>query len=62
VLQSRDVYPGIEFFSSWNRIFFFHPGSASKNFSILTPKKLFLSYWKYDPGGSSRIRIPDPDF
>jgi hypothetical protein len=47
------------------------PGSASKNSSILTPKnpkKWFLSYKKYDPGCSSRIRmltfypsrIPDP--
>jgi hypothetical protein len=38
----------------------FHPGSASKNLSILTPK-LFLSSRKYDPGCSSQIRIPDPD-
>jgi len=45
-----------------------HPGSASKNLSILTPKKWFLSSRKYDPGCSSRIRmltfypsrIPDP--
>jgi hypothetical protein len=29
---------------------FFHPGSASKNLSILSTKKLFLSYRKYDPG------------
>jgi len=35
---------------------FFHPGSASKNLSILT-QKLFLSSRKYDPGCSSRIRI-----
>jgi hypothetical protein len=34
--------------------------SASKNISILT-QKLFLSSRKYDPGCSSRIRIPDPD-
>jgi hypothetical protein len=39
---------------------FFHPGSASKNLSILTPK-LLLSSRKYDPGFSSQIRIPDPD-
>jgi hypothetical protein len=47
-----------------------HPGSASKNLSILTPKKWFLSSRKYDLGCSSgsRIRmltfcpsrIPDP--
>jgi hypothetical protein len=37
------------------------PGSASKNISILTPKKWFLNSRKYDPGCSSRIRIPDPD-
>ncbi len=60
------------------RIFFIpDPGSASKNLSILTPKKLFLNSRKYDPGCSSRIwiltlypsripgskrrRIPDPD-
>ncbi len=34
------------------------PGSPSKNLSILTPKKWFLSSRKYDPGCSSRI--PDP--
>ncbi len=47
---------------------FSYPGSASKNLSILTPKKWFLSSRKYDPGCSSRIRIlifypsrmPDP--
>ena len=36
--------------------FIFHPGSASKNLSIL-PKKLSLSSRKYDPGCSSWIRI-----
>jgi hypothetical protein len=47
--------PGSEFFPS--RIpDFFHPGSASKNLSILTPK-MFLNSRKYDPGCSSRIRI-----
>jgi hypothetical protein len=35
------------------------PGS-SKNLSILTQKKWFLSSRKYDPGCS--FRIPDPDF
>jgi hypothetical protein len=37
-----------------------HPGSSSKNLSILTPKKAkkwFLSSKKYDPGCSSRIRM-----
>ncbi len=41
------------------------PGSASKNLSILTPKKpkkLFPSSRKYDPGCSSRIPDPDADF
>ncbi len=40
-------------------------GSASKNLSILTPKKTkkwFLSSRKYDPGCSSRIPGPDADF
>jgi hypothetical protein len=56
---------------------FFHPGSlirtvsipdhgsASKNLSILTPKKpkkWFLSSRKYDSGCSSRIPDPDADF
>ncbi len=42
-----------------------HPGSASKNLSILAPKKpkkWFLSSRKYDPGCSSRIPNPDADF
>jgi hypothetical protein len=39
----------------------FHPGSISKNLSILTQKKV-LSSKKYDPGCSSRIPDPDPDF
>ncbi len=38
------------------------PGSASKNLSILTPKKWFLSSRKYDPGCSSRIPDLDADF
>ena len=41
------------------------PGSASKNLSILTPKKQkkwFLSSRKYDPGCSSRIRIRNTVF
>jgi hypothetical protein len=38
------------------------PGSASKNLSILTQKKWFLSSRKYDPGCSSRIPDPDVDF
>jgi hypothetical protein len=36
------------------------PGSASKNLSIISPKKWFLSSWKYDRGCSSRIRVPAP--
>jgi hypothetical protein len=39
-----------------------HPGSASKNLSILTPKKWFPNSRKYDPGCSSRIPYPDADF
>jgi len=42
-----------------------YPGSASKNLSILAPKKpkkWFLSSRKYDPGCSSRIPDPDADF
>jgi hypothetical protein len=40
-------------------MFIADPGSASKNFN---PKKWFLSSRKYDPGCSSRILDPDPDF
>ncbi len=42
-----------------------HPGSASKNLSILTPKKpkkWFISSRKHYPGCSSRIPDPDADF
>jgi hypothetical protein len=63
VLRIRDVYPRSDFFPS--RIpdpNCLHPGSASKNLSILTPKKWFLSSRKYDPGCSSRIPDPDADF
>jgi hypothetical protein len=38
------------------------PGSASKNLSILTKIKWFLSSRKYNPGCSSRIPDPDADF
>jgi hypothetical protein len=38
-----------------------HPGSASKNLSILT-QKWFLSSRKYDPGCSFRIPDQDADF
>ena len=56
-LPIRDVYPGSEFFSSRiPDLNFFHPGSASKNLSVLT-QNLFLSSRKYDPGCSSLIRI-----
>jgi hypothetical protein len=57
VLRIRDVYPGSEFFSIPDPNFSHH-GSASKNLSVVTQK------WKYDPGCSSRIRMPDqnPDF
>jgi hypothetical protein len=55
--------PGSDFFPS--RIRFVpiaDPESASKNLSILTQKKWFLSSRKYDLGCSSRIPDPDPDF
>jgi hypothetical protein len=48
---------------------FFHPGSEFfpsririKEFKYFNPKKWFLSSRKYDPGCSSRIPDPDPDF
>ncbi len=47
VLRIRDVYP-----RSRIRI---------KEFKYFNPKKWFLSSRKYDPGFSSRIRIPDPE-
>jgi hypothetical protein len=57
----RDVYPGSDFFPSRIlTVFIPDPGSSSKNFSILTPKKAkkwFLSSKKYDPSCSSRIRM-----
>ncbi len=67
MLRIRDVSPGSEFFSiqdSGSQIPFFSipdPGSASKNLRILS-QKWFLSSMIYDPGCSSRIRIPDPGF
>jgi hypothetical protein len=41
-----------------------HPGSRIriKEFKYFNPKKWFLSSRKYDPGCSSRIPDPDPDF
>jgi len=33
-----------------------------KEFKYFNPKKWFLRTQKYDPGLSSRIQIPDPDF
>jgi len=62
----RDVYPGSDFFPSRIlTVFIPDPGSSSKNFSILTPKKAkkwFLRSKKYDPGCSSQIPDPDADF
>ncbi len=53
--------PDPNFFSSRIRMFSIpDPESESKNLSILT-KKWFPSSWKYDPGCSSRMRIPDPN-
>jgi hypothetical protein len=42
---------------------FFHPGSRIriKKFKYFNSKKWFLSFPKYDPSCSSRIRIPNPD-
>jgi hypothetical protein len=42
---------------------FFYPGFRIhiKEFKYFNPKNCFLSLQKYDPGCSSRIRIPDPD-
>ncbi len=65
VLRIRDVYPGSDFFPS--RIpdpNCSHPGSRIriKEFKYFKPKKWFLSSRKYDPGCSSRIPDPDPDF
>jgi hypothetical protein len=73
------LYPGSEFFhpesrvkkipdpvSNIKKIPDSRSGFASKNLSIFKkPKKLFLSYRKYDPGRLSWIRIlifpiPDP--
>ncbi len=56
--------PGSTYFHPGSRIRIFsilHPGSASKNLSILTQERWFLSSRKYDLGCSSRIRIPNPD-
>ncbi len=64
VIQSSVADPGC-----LSRMRFFHPGSrfekipdpgsgsSSKNLSIFTPKNCFLSFWKYDQGCSSRVRI-----
>ncbi len=64
VLGIRDVYPWSDFFPSRIRTVSIPDlGSASKNLSILTKKKTkkwFLSSRKYDPGCSSRIRMPMP--
>ncbi len=57
------------FLSSRIRIFsipdqnFFHPGSriSIKEFKYFNPKKWFLSFLKYDPSCSSRIRIRNTD-
>jgi hypothetical protein len=55
-------HPGSEFFPFRIRIFSI-PDPHQKHLSILI-QKWFLSSRKYDPGCSSRIRIPnlDPDF
>ncbi len=56
-LRIRDVYPGSKFFPPRIRIFSSpHPGSASKNLSILTQKMVskFSEIWSW-------LFIPDPD-
>ncbi len=65
VLQIRDVYPGSYFFHSRSRVRIFSipdPGSASKNWSILTQKLVskLSEIWS----GLFRIGIrdPNPDF
>jgi hypothetical protein len=51
--------PGSVFFPSRIRtVSIPDPGSASKNLSVLTPKKWFLSSRKYDPG--CYLPISDP--
>jgi hypothetical protein len=58
--------PGSDFFPSRIPVpNCLHPGSSSKNLSILTSKKAkkwFLSTKKYDPGCSSRIPDSNADF
>jgi hypothetical protein len=62
MLRIRDIYPGSEFFSIPDQNFsILDPGSASKEFKYFNAKKWFQSSRKYDPGCSSRIRIPGPD-
>ncbi len=62
-LRIRDVYPG-----SWIRFFsipdpeFFPSRIRNKESKYFNPKKWFLSSRKHDPGCSSRIPDPDPDF
>jgi hypothetical protein len=53
VLRIRAVYPGYDVFPSRIHI---------KEFKYFKPKKCFLTSQKYDPGCSSRIPAPDPDF
>ncbi len=57
VLWIRDVYPdpGSEFFPSRIRIFLSR--IHVKELRYFNPKKLFISYRKYDPDCSSRIQI-----
>ncbi len=62
MFRIRDVYPG-----SRNPVpTFFQPVSRIriKEYKYFNPEIWFLNSRKYDPGCSSRIRIPDsdPDF
>jgi hypothetical protein len=56
VLRIRDVYPG-----SRIRIFSSRIPNLHQRIQLFLPKKFFLSSRKYDPGCSSRIRIPDSE-
>jgi hypothetical protein len=65
VLRIRDVYPGSDFFQCRIRLFSI-PNPGSELFPSRVPdrhqKIVFYSSRKYDPGCSSRIPDPDPDF
>ncbi len=55
-IQEVKPDPGSEFFYSGSRI-----PIHIEELKYFEPKKFFPSPRKYDPGCSSRVRIPDPD-